>query len=210
MERRYRSIWENAASGIYQMSMDGRLISANPAMAHIFGYDSVDVMLREVQNAHNDLYVQPNERMRILKTLRHDTAADIFEFQSFRRNGQKIWVQETIRNVLDEHGLPSYFEGSVEDITKRKDAELQLQEAKRESDMANRAKSEFLANMSHELRTPLNSIIGFSEIIRNQVFGPIEPNSYWEYARDIHESGKHLLSIINQILDISKIDACIS
>ena len=100
-----------------------------------------------------------------------------------------------------------YFEGSIEDITKRKDAEIQLQEAKRESDMANRAKSEFLANMSHELRTPLNSIIGFSEIIRNQVFGPIEPQSYWEYARDIHESGKHLLSIINQILDISKIDA---
>jgi signal transduction histidine kinase len=61
--------------------------------------------------------------------------------------------------------------------------------------------------MSHELRTPLNSIIGFSEIIRNQVFGQIEPQSYWEYARDIHESGKHLLSIINQILDISKIDA---
>ncbi|MEK7801255.1 MAG: histidine kinase dimerization/phospho-acceptor domain-containing protein, partial [Pseudomonadota bacterium] len=123
------------------------------------------------------------------------------------KNRQKIWVQETIRNVCDEHGNAVYFEGSVDDITKRKDAEAQLQEAKRESDVANRAKSEFLANMSHELRTPLNSIIGFSEIIRNQVFGPIEPNSYWEYARDIHESGRHLLSIINQILDISKIDA---
>lgn len=205
-ERKYRSIWENSASGIYQISLDGQLLSANPAMARIFGFDSPEVMLREVKNAHNELYVQPNERVRILRTIGTDMP-EIFEFHAFRRNGQKIWLQETIRNVVDEHGTHTYYEGNVEDITRRKDGELQLQEAKRESDMANRAKSEFLANMSHELRTPLNSIIGFSEIIRNQVFGPIEPNSYWEYARDIHESGKHLLSIINQILDISKIDA---
>lgn len=206
-ERKYRSIWENSASGIYQMNLEGKILSANPAVAKIFGFDNVDVMVSVVQNAHTDLYVQSAERLRCLKTLGNDHLPEVFEFQVVRRNGQKIWVQETIRNICDEQGSSVYFEGSIDDITKRKDAEAQLQEAKRESDVANRAKSEFLANMSHELRTPLNSIIGFSEIIRNQVFGPIEPNSYWEYARDIHESGRHLLSIINQILDISKIDA---
>lgn len=206
-ERKYKTIWENSASGIYQVTIEGYLLSANPAMANIFGYENADMMLREVRNVHNELYVSPSERLRIIKNIDHNAVQEVFEFESLRRDGSKIWTQEIIRPVLDEHDNLVYFEGSVEDITKRKDAELQLQEAKKESDMANRAKSEFLANMSHELRTPLNSIIGFSEIIRNQVFGPIEPQSYWEYARDIHESGKHLLSIINQILDISKIDA---
>lgn len=206
-ERKYKTIWENSASGIYQVTLDGYLLSANPAMANIFGYDNADVMLREVRNVHNELYASPSDRLKIIKNIDSNSAQETFEFESLRRDGSKIWTQEIIRPVLDEHHTLVYFEGSVEDITKRKDAEMQLQEAKKESDMANRAKSEFLANMSHELRTPLNSIIGFSEIIRNQVFGPIEPQSYWEYARDIHESGKHLLSIINQILDISRIDA---
>lgn len=206
-ERKYKTIWENSASGIYQLTMDGQLLSANPAMAHIFGFENSDYMLRDIKNAHNELFVNPSERLRIIKNIDISGNQEIFEFQAFYRSGDKIWVQETIRPVIDEHGNLIYFEGSIEDITKRKNAELQLQDAKKESDMANRAKSEFLSNMSHELRTPLNSIIGFSEIIRNQVFGPIEPQSYWEYARDIHESGKHLLSIINQILDISKIDA---
>lgn len=206
-ERKYKTIWENSASGIYQVTMEGQLLSANPAMANIFGFDGPEFMLRDVKNLHNELFVAASERFKMIKNIDPNAAQEMFEFEAYRRDGSKIWVQESIRPVLDEHGVMVYFEGSIEDITKRKDAELQLQEAKKESDMANRAKSEFLANMSHELRTPLNSIIGFSEIIRNQVFGPIEPQSYWEYARDIHESGKHLLSIINQILDISKIDA---
>lgn len=206
-ERKYKTIWENSASGIYQVTLEGFLLSANPAMANIFGFDNADVMLREVRNIHNELYTSPVERLRIIKNIDPNANIESFEFEAIRRDSTKIWIQEMIRPVLDEHGTLVYYEGSIEDITKRKDAEMQLQEAKKESDMANRAKSEFLANMSHELRTPLNSIIGFSEIIRNQVFGPIEPQSYWEYARDIHESGKHLLSIINQILDISRIDA---
>ncbi len=206
-ERKYRSIWENSAHGIYQVTQDGQIISANPAMARIFGYESPEAMMREVRNSHLELFLNPNERMKKLRALESDHAQDVLEYSAIRKNGEKFWIQETIRPVFDEQGSMVYFESGIEDITKRKDAESQLQDAKRESDIANRAKSEFLANMSHELRTPLNSIIGFSEIIRNEVFGQIEPRSYWEYARDIHESGKHLLSIINQILDISRIDA---
>ena len=206
-EKKYRTIWENSASGIYQVTSDGQLLSANPAMAFIFGFENAEFMLREVGNFHTDLFALSNERSKIIKGIEVNAPHEVFEFQAYRRDGVKVWIQESIRPVMDEHGMLMYYEGSIDDITKRKDAEMQLQDAKRESDMANRAKSEFLANMSHELRTPLNSIIGFSEIIRNQVFGPVEPQSYWEYARDIHESGKHLLSIINQILDISKIDA---
>lgn len=78
---------------------------------------------------------------------------------------------------------------------------------KERAEAANRAKSEFLANMSHELRTPLNAILGFSEMLLNRMFGPLGSEKYDEYAKDIHDSGKHLLNVINDILDMSKIEA---
>lgn len=82
-----------------------------------------------------------------------------------------------------------------------------LRKAKEDADIANRVKSEFLANMSHELRTPLNAIIGFSSTIKDETFGPIGVEKYKEYANDIHESGRHLLALINDILDLAKVEA---
>ena len=95
----------------------------------------------------------------------------------------------------------------MEDITKRKEADIALLEAKMQSDMASRAKTEFIANMSHELRTPLNAIIGFSDIMKNESMGPLGQDSYKNYITDIHESGESLLKTINEILDISKIES---
>ena len=89
----------------------------------------------------------------------------------------------------------------------KEQAEFSALAAKRSAEEANRAKSEFLANMSHELRTPLNAIIGFSSIIRNEMLGKVNIPRYREYAGDIHASGEHLLAIINDILDLSKVEA---
>lgn len=86
-------------------------------------------------------------------------------------------------------------------------ANAAYQAEKERAEAANRAKSEFLANMSHELRTPLNAILGFSEILQNQMFGPLGSDKYFEYSCDIHDSGKHLLNVISDILDMSKIEA---
>jgi signal transduction histidine kinase len=94
-----------------------------------------------------------------------------------------------------------------QEVAERRRAEERLRAAKDEADLANRAKSEFLANMSHELRTPLNAIIGFSEIMRDGRFGALGNPQYLAYIRDIHESGEHLLGIINQVLDMAKIEA---
>lgn len=206
-ERKYRTIWENAAGGIYQLSTEGQFLSANPSMARVLGYHDIDHLMTTLQNAHQDLFVEKNERIQFLRSLKPNSDPQIYEAQVYRFDRQKIWVRENIRAAADTHGNILYFEGSMEDITARKEAEIRLSEAKIQSDSANRAKTEFLANMSHELRTPLNSIIGFSEIIKNQSFGPIQPTQYLEYANDIYSSGKNLLSIINQILDIARIDA---
>jgi signal transduction histidine kinase len=95
----------------------------------------------------------------------------------------------------------------VRDITERKAAEVDLQVAKGKAESASQAKSAFLASMSHELRTPLNAIIGFSEVIKDEMFGPTERIKYSSYAEDIYSSGQHLLALINDILDLSKVES---
>lgn len=96
---------------------------------------------------------------------------------------------------------------TIMDITLRKQMEISLRIAKEQADLANHAKSAFLANMSHELRTPLNAIIGFSEMMMKETFGPLGNLKYQEYLGDIHVSARHLLEIINEVLDMSKIEA---
>ncbi len=206
-EKKYRAIVENAAGGIYQVTPEGIFLSANPAAARILGYDSPEVMLREVRHVTRQLYNDTVARERFLQEVARTDAPIGAELQMVRADGLVIWVNENLRGVKDENNVLLYFEGSLEDITQRKEAEIAMERAKMESDIANRAKSEFLANMSHELRTPLNSIIGFSEIIKNESFGPLGNKDYWSYANDIYESGRRLLSVINEILDVSRIQA---
>ncbi len=206
-EKKYRTIVENAAGGIYQLAPEGVFLSANPAMARILGYESVHKMMDEINNVHEEVYVDYRQRMEFLRMLNEKGRVHNFEGEVKRRDGGRVWVSENARAVTDDDGNILYYEGSLENIDARKHAEISLKEAKLQSDMANRAKSEFLANMSHELRTPLNSIIGFAEIIKGEVLGPIENRQYWDYANDIYDSGNRLLSIINEILDISKIEA---
>jgi PAS domain S-box-containing protein len=206
-EKKYRAIVENAAGGIYQLTPEGLYLSANPAIARILGYDGPEDLLRNIKDANEDIYVDKAERQGFLRELEKREVINSYEVEIYCKDGRKIWVNENVRVVRDEHNNTLYYEGSIEDITLRKKSEIAMRDAKVYSDLANRAKSEFLANMSHELRTPLNAIIGFSEIIKDEAFGPIEKKEYREYASDIHESGRNLLRIITEILDISKIEA---
>ncbi len=205
-EKKYRAIVENAAWGIYQMTPEGIYLSANPALVNLLGFENSNQMLHKIRNAHVQIYGNEHERKSFLREVDLQSSVNGHEVQIRNAQGLSIWVSENIRAVKDEHNNILYYEGSLEDITDRKEADLLLREAKMHSDMANRAKSEFLTNMSHELRTPLNAIIGFSEILKNESFGPLGNENYTEYVDDIHRSGKGLLGIINEILEISKIE----
>ena len=108
--------------------------------------------------------------------------------------------------MFDASGAFLGYRGTGRDITAEVKTEAELLHAKERAETASRAKSEFLANMSHELRTPLNAVIGFSELIRDQPFGQIGA-TYVEYATEINTAGHHLLDMINDVLDLSKIEA---
>jgi PAS domain S-box-containing protein len=206
-EQKYRAVFENSLSGIFQCTPDGRYISVNPAFAHIMGYSSPSDLVTQLRDIRNEIYYNPEQWDLFVSRLREESAITEHEVQVRRADGDIIWVAIIARTVRDEDGNALYFEGTIENITRRKDAEMALRTAKEQADLANRAKSEFLANMSHELRTPLNAIIGFSEIIKDEMFGPVGRKDYVEYSKDIHASGTHLLELINDILDVSKIEA---
>jgi len=122
-------------------------------------------------------------------------------------DGDPLYITISGRPVFDDNGKFTGYRGTGTNMTQQRDAERRLVLAKDEAEKANHAKSEFLAHMSHELRTPLNSIIGFSNIWANETFGPVNNAKYLEYAKDINNASTHLLAIISDILDLSKIEA---
>ena len=128
-----------------------------------------------------------------------------FRYQRVTADGGVIHVSVSGMPVFDAEGNFLGYRGTGRNITAQVETEHALREAKEHAEAANRAKSEFLATMSHELRTPLNAIIGFSELIRDKACGSI-PDAYVDFAKDINASGKHLLELINDVLDLSRIE----
>jgi PAS domain S-box-containing protein len=129
-----------------------------------------------------------------------------FEYARLGPDGERRYERISGTPVF-EKGVLTGYRGTGTDITGELERRNQLLDAINEADLANRTKSAFLANMSHELRTPLNAIIGFSEILTGQLFGKMENDRYLDYAKDINETGKHLLTVLNDLLDISRIEA---
>jgi PAS domain S-box-containing protein len=205
-EQKFRAIFENSVSGIYQITPTGKIVRANTALAELLGYATPEELIMSITNVGPQLYVRPEERKQFEQKILFEGRVSGMETELIRKDGRRIWVMENARAVRSEKGTVDYFEGSLWDITTRKEADEAMRQARLQAEISSRSRMEFLANMSHELRTPLNAVIGFAEIIKDEIMGPLNVPVYKEYARDIYDSGNGLLKIISEILEVSKIE----
>ena len=200
-----RSILETATDGVVILNNDGTIRSMNGSACALFNYDD--------NETHNQpfamLFAHESQRAVL------DYVSGLAEHgvSSVLNDGREVIGREASGGFLPLFMTIGRLTGSngycavLRDITNWKRTEEELRTAKRAAETANSHKSDFLARVSHEIRTPLNAIIGFSEMMSEERFGPIGSPRYLEYAHDIGNSGKHVLDIVNDLLDISKIEA---
>ena len=174
---------------------NGIVKTVTPATCRLLGYDEANLIGRPAPRLFGESFDQPSQPISNCETV------------LLSKSGHRIPVLLSCSVMRDSGGRTVGLVYVARDITERKETEQTLIRAMEEAEMASSAKSQFLANMSHELRTPLNAIIGFSELIKMEAFGPIGSGRYREYASDIKESGQHLLDLISDILDLSKIES---
>ncbi len=201
--RRLSLAVEQSANSIVITDTGGNIVFINRAFEKVSGY-SREEALGENPHILKTGYTPAKVYQELWRII---SAGGVWqgEFLNMRKDGRLYWEQAVISPIKNDQGEIINYLGVKEDITRRKEAEEALLKAKEEAETANRAKSTFLANMSHELRTPLNSILGFSQVLEMDKEGLNEQQR--EYLGDIRESGAHLLEMVNDILDLSKIEA---
>ena len=192
---------------VHDTSKD-QLTETSESLARIFSIGN-EVFHHDNPNVMDIVHSDDRKQVATIldESTRSRTSTD-FEFRIVRADGEVRHLREVCEFLPDSGGRKSPRRiGTIHDVTEERMAEGALRSARDEAERASNAKTEFLATISHELRTPLNAIIGFSDVILEGMFGPLENPRYDEYIRDINESGRHLLELINDILDLAKAEA---
>nr|WP_052232504.1 ATP-binding protein [Methylobacterium sp. ZNC0032] len=198
---------DTATDGVVTVDDRGRILSLNKAAEALFGYDQ-----REVTGELFTLLFASESHapaLDYLEGLKGGGVASVLndgrEVQGRVRQGGKIALFMTMGQIA--HGSEPRFCAVLRDLTAWKKTEGELVEARKAAETASAQKSDVLAKISHEIRTPLNAIIGFAEVMAEERFGPIANDRYKEYLRDIHQSGGYVISLVNDLLDLAKIEA---
>jgi PAS domain S-box-containing protein len=195
-ESRYKGIFDNALEGIYQSSTDGKLITANKTLLHMLGYESLEEF--QMLEISQSVYVDSNDRKAFQTIMDKDGRIIDYEIKLRRKDGSEIVVLENSRAVTDMEGNVQYYEGIIQDITKRKEAENSIRSL-------NAQKDKFLSIISHDLRAPFNSILGFTEMLLDDTaeFTPEERKEFLVY---IKQAAEQQLSLVNNLLDWSRLE----
>ncbi len=203
-EAQFRAIANNSPTKIHIKDTKGRYLLVNKVAEQLFGVTDADARGKTARDLFpTDLADEFEDHDRqVLESGRVIEQEEYWELP----DGTHTFLTFKFP-IFDDAGKLLALGAIGTDITDRKRSEQELRISKEQAELANRSKSEFLANMSHELRTPLNAIIGFSEMILNRLHGPVGDAKYLEYAEDINRSGVHLLELISDILDLSKVEA---
>ncbi len=202
-EEKFRLAFSNANTSMCLVDLKGNLLQVNEKMCSVFGYSKQELESMTV----NDLTIPDDAGVSprfIGHAIKGSQESAIFNKRYRHRDGHIIYGEVSSSLVRDAQGQPSYFISHVQDLTERKRAEEELSRAKEAAEAANRAKSQFLASMSHELRTPLGAILGFSELMTRD---PDLTDGQRQSLAIINRSGEHLLDLINDVLDLAKIES---
>lgn len=199
---KYLSLYRNAIEGIYEIDTNGFLTNINPAASELLGFDSPEEILDSNRNPIYDSFVSTSDFERMQSELLTRGRVVGFETQLFKNDSSTVWVSLSAQMVYDNDTAESHVEGSIIDISERSLREEAVK-ARIIAESATETKSQFLANMSHEIRTPMNAIIGYTDLALQTNLTPEQDN----YLKTIKNSSKHLLRVVNDILDISKVES---
>ncbi len=201
-EKKYRDLFNNLRDGVGIVDLEGNYLGANPAYLELVGYSLEELKSETYINLTPEKWLEPEKKY--VKQIVERGFSDIYEKEYIHKDGNVIPIELRSYLTTDLDGNPDGMVGIARDITERKKTDEMLLDALRKAEEANQLKSMFLANMSHELRTPLNSIIGFCQILTRFDF---TVGDMKQYIRLVYNSAEHLLNIISDLLDISKIEA---
>ena len=203
--RYYEALFDSSPTAIVALDMSGTVTAWNPAAERLFGYTRAEAVRRDIDDmvaAHPDLHRDAKERSAIAAGGREPGRVLT---QRTRKDGTLVDVDIVSAPVFVTGEQVGYF-AIYSDVSELQARTRELAEKSAELEVASKHKSEFLANMSHELRTPLNAIVGFSQVLKEKLFGEVNEKQD-EYLDDILSSSNHLLELINDILDLSKVEA---
>jgi PAS domain S-box-containing protein len=203
-EQRFRNILNNVPIGVVYTDLNGQIRQANPKFCELLGYTAEELGERRAQDLTDERDLGQEMELSV-RLVRGELPGYRMNKRYIARDGRRVWVRSVVSALRDENGQPRRIVGVAEDITEQ----LRLAEAERAretAEAANRAKSDFLSRMSHELRTPLNAMLGFAQLLELDQRSPLsEAQRPW--VAQIQQAGWHLLEMINDVLDLSRIES---